>query len=332
MRPRTITPAIAPGSATIRIGSFMSREITRLRQADRGRPCLPGPLRVVAIAAGDPAVQRLDVGVAANQRDQDRRPGQAEQDRAEQPEVVERRVVIEAEQPKRRDRDDPRRLQLDEDERERIEVTEPPVRPGEEPLHHPGRIVPYPQAIRVIPLTATMRAVTTTAQTSSLSDAARSFVEDGPKRLLIGGEWVEAADGRTFATIDPATGEEICEVAQAGPEDVDRAVDAAREALERPWRRSTRRSASALIWALADLIKANGAGAGRARDARQRQAARGGARATSPPPSTTCATTPAGRPRSRARRSRSRPATCTATRCASRSASAARSSPGTSRC
>ncbi len=43
---------------------------------------------------------------------------------------------------------------------------------------------------------------------------------------------MEAADGRTFETLDPSTGRPIAEVAQAGAEDVDRAVRAAREAFE----------------------------------------------------------------------------------------------------
>ncbi len=58
---------------------------------------------------------------------------------------------------------------------------------------------------------------------------ARDFVSRS-HRLLIGGEQHDAADGRTFATLDPATGGEIAEVAQGGAEDVDRAVAAAREA------------------------------------------------------------------------------------------------------
>ena len=46
--------------------------------------------------------------------------------------------------------------------------------------------------------------------------------------LLIGGKWVDAASGRTFATINPSTGEEICQVAEADTADVDKAVAAAR--------------------------------------------------------------------------------------------------------
>jgi aldehyde dehydrogenase (NAD+) len=97
-----------------------------------------------------------------------------------------------------------------------------------------------------------------TATAQALSPAAREFVERGPQRLLIGGEWVEAADGRTFETIDPATGDVICEVALAGPEDVERATAAARAALEGPLRKVSPSKRSGLMHALAELIKANG--------------------------------------------------------------------------
>ena len=97
----------------------------------------------------------------------------------------------------------------------------------------------------------------TDVQAAELSAAAREFVA-GPRRLLIGGEWVEPADGRSFETLDPATGEAICEVAQAGAEDVDRAVRAAREAFEGDWAEVNPAKRSALIWSLSDLIKANG--------------------------------------------------------------------------
>jgi acyl-CoA reductase-like NAD-dependent aldehyde dehydrogenase len=72
---------------------------------------------------------------------------------------------------------------------------------------------------------------TASALPDALSDAARAFAA-GPHRLIVGGERLEAADGRTFETIDPATGQPIAEVPQAGAADVDRAVGAAREAFE----------------------------------------------------------------------------------------------------
>jgi acyl-CoA reductase-like NAD-dependent aldehyde dehydrogenase len=73
----------------------------------------------------------------------------------------------------------------------------------------------------------------TTISADTLPDAlgapAREFIAQS-HRLLIGAERLDAADGRTFATLDPATGREIAEVAQGGAEDVSRAVAAAREA------------------------------------------------------------------------------------------------------
>ncbi len=90
------------------------------------------------------------------------------------------------------------------------------------------------------------------------SESAREFIGKGPHGLLIGAETVAAADGRTFATIDPATGEEICEVAQAGTQDVERAVEAARGALDGPLRKVSASKRAGLIYNLAELVKANG--------------------------------------------------------------------------
>ena len=87
--------------------------------------------------------------------------------------------------------------------------------------------------------------------------AATVSIGAGPHELLIGGEWVKAADGRTFATIDPATGETIAQVAHAGAEDVDRAVKAAAAALEGPWSKLPAATRSLLMNRLADLIEAN---------------------------------------------------------------------------
>jgi aldehyde dehydrogenase (NAD+) len=48
------------------------------------------------------------------------------------------------------------------------------------------------------------------------------------KQLLIGGEWVPAASGRTFPSVNPSTGEVIAELAAGDAEDADRAVASAR--------------------------------------------------------------------------------------------------------
>ncbi len=49
----------------------------------------------------------------------------------------------------------------------------------------------------------------------------------GTKKLLINGEVVEAASGKTFETLDPSNGKVLAVVSEAGPEDVDKAVKAA---------------------------------------------------------------------------------------------------------
>jgi acyl-CoA reductase-like NAD-dependent aldehyde dehydrogenase len=74
--------------------------------------------------------------------------------------------------------------------------------------------------------------------------------------MLIGGEWVEAASGSTFPTIDPATGEEIAHVPYAGAEDVDRAVRAARNAFDDgPWtRKLSAAKRGQVIYRIAELV------------------------------------------------------------------------------
>jgi aldehyde dehydrogenase (NAD+) len=47
-------------------------------------------------------------------------------------------------------------------------------------------------------------------------------------KLLINNQWVESASGKSFSTINPSTGLEICPVAEADAADVDKAVHAAR--------------------------------------------------------------------------------------------------------
>jgi acyl-CoA reductase-like NAD-dependent aldehyde dehydrogenase len=98
---------------------------------------------------------------------------------------------------------------------------------------------------------------TASALPDALSDAARSFVA-GPHRLLIGGERLDAADGRTFETLDPATGRAIADVPQAGVEDVDRAVAAAREAFEDGrWSGIAAAKRTRAMLALADAIESH---------------------------------------------------------------------------
>ena len=63
-------------------------------------------------------------------------------------------------------------------------------------------------------------------------DTAKSFVTSGPKKLFIGGKWIAAQSGKTMSVIDPSTENTLAAVAEAGAEDVDLAVKAARQAFE----------------------------------------------------------------------------------------------------
>jgi len=90
----------------------------------------------------------------------------------------------------------------------------------------------------------------------SVEQQADSFVRS-PHKLLIDGEWVEAASGETFATFNPSTEETLAEVAYGRTEDIDRAVKAARKAFadDSPWRRMNASDRGRLIWTISELIE-----------------------------------------------------------------------------
>jgi len=75
-------------------------------------------------------------------------------------------------------------------------------------------------------------------------------------KLLINNQWVDSVSGKTFPTVNPATGEEICQVAESDAADVDKAVRAARIAFETgPWPKTTASQRGRLLNNLADLIE-----------------------------------------------------------------------------
>src|SRR6266403_2752331 len=81
-------------------------------------------------------------------------------------------------------------------------------------------------------------------------------VKDQP--LLIGGKWLNSASGKAFETINPATGEVICQVAEGDKADVDKAVKAARKAFEEgPWPKMNASERGRLLHKLADLVETN---------------------------------------------------------------------------
>ncbi|HZB22989.1 MAG TPA: aldehyde dehydrogenase family protein [Gaiellaceae bacterium] len=75
--------------------------------------------------------------------------------------------------------------------------------------------------------------------------------------LYINGEFVEPASGDVRELAEPATGEPLARVAMAGPDDVDRAVDAAADALAGPWGKTPPTERSRLLHALADAMQEN---------------------------------------------------------------------------
>lgn len=88
----------------------------------------------------------------------------------------------------------------------------------------------------------------------SVHTATRSATA-GPRQLLIGGQWRPAALGGTFAVEDPATGQLVAEVADAGPDDARAALDCAAAASD-GWRsRSPRQRGELLHGAYVELIE-----------------------------------------------------------------------------
>jgi acyl-CoA reductase-like NAD-dependent aldehyde dehydrogenase len=92
--------------------------------------------------------------------------------------------------------------------------------------------------------------------TEGLSGPAREFAA-GPHHHLIGGARAPSAEGRTFTTEDPSTGRPIAEVAHGGAQDVDRAVAAARLALEGKWGSMSAAKRERQLLRLAELLEEN---------------------------------------------------------------------------
>src|SRR5512132_1349137 len=74
------------------------------------------------------------------------------------------------------------------------------------------------------------------------------------ENLLIDGERVPSAAGRTFDSVNPATGDVFRTVAEAGPEDADRAVRAAARAFD-DWGARTPIQRAKVLYRFADLIE-----------------------------------------------------------------------------
>src|SRR5437016_8762522 len=78
------------------------------------------------------------------------------------------------------------------------------------------------------------------------------------EQMFIDGKWVDSVSCKTFPTQNPATGETICQVAEADKADIDLAVKAARKAFEEgPWPKMNASDRGRRLNKLADLIEEN---------------------------------------------------------------------------
>src|SRR5258708_6810324 len=92
-------------------------------------------------------------------------------------------------------------------------------------------------------------------ESQALPEAVRGFITPSSKKMLIGGKWVDAASGKTFITVNPATGQPLAQVAEGDAADVERAVAAARKAFdESSWTKMKPGERTKLLLRIADLI------------------------------------------------------------------------------
>jgi acyl-CoA reductase-like NAD-dependent aldehyde dehydrogenase len=91
----------------------------------------------------------------------------------------------------------------------------------------------------------------------SVSAQTTEFLEKSPFKLLIDGQWVAAASGKKYTSINPSNGLPVAELASADSEDVDRAVAAAQRALHGPWGQLTPAQRESYLRRLGDLIAAH---------------------------------------------------------------------------
>ena len=95
-------------------------------------------------------------------------------------------------------------------------------------------------------------------QAFGVSEATQRFLSK-PQRMFIGGAWLEASDGASAEVIEPATEGVLTRIPMGTPDDLDRAVRAARAQFDGgPWSQLKPLERERLIHRLADLVEANG--------------------------------------------------------------------------
>src|SRR5438132_766480 len=98
----------------------------------------------------------------------------------------------------------------------------------------------------------------TTLEAAAPRSAKKLPVKIRQTKMLIDGKWVDSTSGRTFESINPATGEVIAHVAEGEKADIDKAVKAARKAFDKgPWKKMNARERGRCMYKLADLIEQN---------------------------------------------------------------------------
>jgi aldehyde dehydrogenase (NAD+) len=90
---------------------------------------------------------------------------------------------------------------------------------------------------------------------TALTPQVEEFLAAGVTRHFIDGRWCEPAEGQTFETTNPATGQPLMQVASGSARDVDAAVEAAQRAYEGPWSKLTPADRGKLLWRVAELIE-----------------------------------------------------------------------------
>src|SRR6266699_1441447 len=95
------------------------------------------------------------------------------------------------------------------------------------------------------------------AVTQAIPITRHPYADGSYKKMLIDGQWVDAASGKTFETLNPATGEVLATVAEGDAEDINRAVAAARRAFEGPWSKVKPFERQNLLLKLAELVEKN---------------------------------------------------------------------------
>jgi acyl-CoA reductase-like NAD-dependent aldehyde dehydrogenase len=101
--------------------------------------------------------------------------------------------------------------------------------------------------------------MSTTAQMTDILPEVSAFLASTPLRLFIGGQWIDAADGGRFATLDPGTGEPLADIAEGTARDIHRAVQSATKAFRYSrWAAMPVHDRAAILHRLADLVIRDG--------------------------------------------------------------------------